>query len=102
MGKIVKYAKNPALAYRQGARAGRSDGLVTAGYFAVRALYNVIDDFVPEENHNELCKAFDEELNRILNEELAALANGEDGADNIQYAVAIVNNLREKMGLERY
>lgn len=97
-----KLDRNPARAYQQGFNAGRENGIVAVTYFAIRALYNVVDDFVPEDKQNGLYAAFDSELARIVNDELSVMANGEDSSDNIDYAVAIVNNLREKIGLERY
>lgn len=105
MAKSTKYAKNPALAYRQGQIKGREQGMITVGYFAIRALYNIMDKFIDEDDKEKQLKmfaAFDEELNRLVNDELSKLANGENGDENIEDAVAIVNRLRGELGLERY
>ena len=90
---------NPAIAYQQGLKAGKSagvyDGFNAAVLLALLGLYNIYDEYLPEQQLPGLAKALESEMCRLLRDEM-----GGDPEDVAVKATYEIMRLREKLGME--
>lgn len=95
----MKINGNPAIAYQQGLKAGKSagvyDGFNAGVLLALLGLYNVYDEYVPEQHLPGLTKAMEDEMHRLLRDEM----NGEP-AEVAEKATYEIMRLREKLGMD--
>lgn len=95
----MKINGNPAIAYQQGLKAGKSagvyDGFNAGVLLALLGLYNVYEEYVPEKNLPGLANALEEEMCRLLNKEMNG--NPEEIAEKATYEIM---RIREKLGME--
>ena len=95
----MKINGNPAIAYQQGLKAGKSagvyDGFNAAVLLALLGLYNVYDEYVLEQHLPGLAKALESEMCRLLQDEMG----GEPG-EVAEKATYEIMRLREKLGME--
>ena len=95
----MKINGNPAIAYQQGLKAGKSagvyDGFNAAVLLALLGLYNVYDEYLPEQHLPGLAKALESEMCRLLHDEM-----GGDPEEVAEKATYEIMRLREKLGME--
>ena len=115
MNKLHKMT--PAQAYRAGVKRGQQfvwrDVYIAMCYTMLPAMYNVKDDEqVPDEEFAEYAAKVERELQRIINEvfesdpenigkAIAESKTAENSDDKAMYFINQVNELRERLGMEK-
>ena len=97
----MKISRNPAQAYLQGKEDGRKDGVnsgfIAFSYLCLLAMNNVNTEvkWLSNKRFKEFFILTEKELNRLFTEDFR------NDVDNVTVAMHYVNNLREKLGLEK-